>query len=238
MQVREIWRFPVKSMGGERLDAADAVETGLVGDRAFALFDTSTGFGLTARRVPELLFAAATLTADGGARITLPDGREAADDAALSEWLGRAVTLRAADEPGSRQYENPADFEDEQGSWEPFDGSRGAFHDTARATVSLLSLSTIGSWDRRRFRANVIVDGEGEDDLVGQQVSVGAARLDLHMRIGRCVMVTRPQPDGIDKDLDVLRRIHRERGGDLAVGALVSTPGRLAVGDDVRPASS
>ncbi|MBA3524746.1 MAG: MOSC N-terminal beta barrel domain-containing protein [Geodermatophilaceae bacterium] len=234
MRVREIWRFPVKSMGGEQLESAEAVETGLVGDRAFALFETTTGFGLTARRVPELLFASASLRADGSARITLPDGREAADDAALSEWLGRPVTLRAADEPGSRQYENPADFEDEQGSWEPFDGSRGAFHDTARATVSLLSLATIGSWDLRRFRANLITDGEGEDDLVGRQVAIGAARLDLRMRIARCVMVTRPQPDGIDKDLDVLRRVHRERGGDLAVGGLVSTAGRLAVGDEVQ----
>lgn len=237
MQVHELWRYPVKSMGGEQVGSGEVVETGLVGDRAFALFDTTTGFGLTARRVPELLFASATLQPDGRARITLPDGREADDDAALSDWLGRSVTLRAADEPGSRRYENPADFEDERGGWEPFDGSRGAFHDTARATVSLLSLTTIGSWDRRRFRANVVLDGAGEDDLVGRQVAIGSARLDLRMRISRCVMVTRPQPDGIGKDLDVLRRIHRERGGDLAVGALVATAGRLAVGDEVQPVS-
>lgn len=235
MQVTEVWRYPVKSMGGERLPEVEAAQSGLVGDRAFALFDTTTGFGLTARRVPELLFASAALTPDGAALITLPDGSVAADDAALSEWLGRAVTLRAADEPGSRQYENPADFEDEQGGWEPFDGSRGAFHDTARATVSLVSLATIGSWDRRRFRANVIVDGAGEDDLVGRQVTIGAAQLDLRMKIARCVMVTRPQPDGIEKDLDVLRTIHRERGGDLAVGALVARTGRIAVGDEVAP---
>jgi hypothetical protein len=46
-------------------------------------------------------------------------------------------------------------------------------------------------------------------------------------------MTTRPQPDGIDRDLDVLRVINRERGGFLAVGALVVQPGIVRVGDAV-----
>ena len=233
MKVHEIWRFPVKSMGGERLDAVDVARPGLAGDRGFALFDTETGFGLTARRMPELLFASAALRPDGSVAVTLPDGSEGADDAAISDWLGRAVTLRSADEPGSRRYENPEDFEHEEGSWEPFDGSPGAFHDAADASFSLLSLGTIGSWDRRRFRANLVVDGEGEDELVGQRVTVGSAELDVRARIDRCVMVTRPQPGGVERDLDVLRRIHREHGGELAVGGLVASPGQIRVGDEV-----
>ena len=48
-----------------------------------------TGFGLTARRVPELLFASARWSEDGGVRIQLPDGSLAADDDSLSAWLGR-----------------------------------------------------------------------------------------------------------------------------------------------------
>ena len=52
-------------MQGERLDAAEVEPQGLRGDRAFALFDTQTGFGLTARRVPQLLFAAAVYRDDG-----------------------------------------------------------------------------------------------------------------------------------------------------------------------------
>lgn len=233
MQLREIWRFPVKSMGGERLDEVDAGQTGLAGDRGFALFDTHTGFGLTARRVPEMLYASASLRPDGTARITMIDGSEATDDRDLSDWLGRSVVLRSAEEPGTRRYENPADFEDEHGVWEPFDGSRGAFHDTAGASFSLLSLGTIGSWERRRFRANLIVDGDAEDDLVGRHVTIGSAELDVRLRIARCVMVTRPQPDGIGRDLEVLRRIHRERGGDLAVGGVVASPGHFRVGDEM-----
>ena len=64
MRVQEIWRFPVKSMQGERIDAAEVEAQGLRGDRAFALFDTRTGFGLTGRRVPQLLFAAAVYRDD------------------------------------------------------------------------------------------------------------------------------------------------------------------------------
>lgn len=237
MRVLELWRFPVKSMQGERVETAEVEPQGLRGDRAFALFDTETGFGLTARRQPQLLFAAAAYRPDGTVTITLPDGTTADDDDALSAWLGRPVTLRLAAEPGERVYENPADFEHDAG-WEPFSGATGAFHDSGRANVSLLSTATIGAWSKRRFRANVIVDDEGEDELVGSTVSVGEAALDVRMRIERCVMVTRPQPDGIDgpleKDLGVLRTIHRERGSRLAVGAVVAERGTVRVGDEVR----
>jgi MOSC domain-containing protein len=56
-------------------------------------------------------------------------------------------------------------------------------------------------------------------------------------QIDRCVMTTRPQPDGIERDLDVLRTIRRDRGGFLAIGALVAETGALRVGDDVHPQS-
>ena len=42
-RVRALWRFPVKSMQGEQLDAAEVGETGVVGDRAYALRDRETG---------------------------------------------------------------------------------------------------------------------------------------------------------------------------------------------------
>ena len=133
VRVREIWRFPVKSMQGERLDAAEVEPQGLRGDRAFALFDTQTGFGLTARRVPQLLFAAAVYRDDGGVTITLPNGTTADDDQALSDWLARPVTLRAAAEPGERVFENPADFEHDA-RWEPFNGSTGRSTTAGRPT--------------------------------------------------------------------------------------------------------
>jgi uncharacterized protein YcbX len=235
--VQEIWRFPVKSMQGERLEAAEVKPQGLRGDRAFALFDTETDLGLTARRVPQLLFASAAYRNDGAVTITLPDGTATDDDRALSDWLGRPVTLRAAAERGERVFENPADFEHDA-VWETFRGATGAFHDSGRVHVSLLSLATIADWARRRFRANVLLDGGDEDALVRSRVRLGDAELYVRQRITRCVMVTRPQPEGVDgpieKDLDVLRAIQRERDGCLAIGATVATPGRLAVGDEVQ----
>jgi uncharacterized protein len=232
MRVIDMWRYPVKSLLGERLGETMVTPEGLDGDRRFAIFDVLTGYGLTARRVPALLFASARLHDGGNVEITLPDGSIAADDDALSEWLGRRVVLRSADAEVTRRYENPADFEHEATSeWAPFDGAGGSFHDSGGAQISLVSTATIGAWDRRRFRANVYLDGQGEDTLVGSRMTLGDALLDVHMRIGRCVMTTRPQAGGVERDLDVLRTINRERGGRLAVGALVARPGVVRVGD-------
>jgi uncharacterized protein YcbX len=233
MHVKELWRYPVKSLLGERLDAATVTRGGIEGDRRYALFDAETGIGLTARRVPVLLFASARLDGAGELEITLPDGsRIAGDDDALSDWLGRRVTLRRADTTSARTFENVVDFEHEPTSaWEPFQGADGAFHDSARTRVSLVSTGTIGAWDPRRFRSNVLLEGEGEDALVGSSVTLGGAVLAVAKRIERCVMVTRAQARGVERDLTVLRAIARERDARLAVGALVSRPGTIRVGD-------
>lgn len=232
MDVLELWRFPVKSLQGERVEQAQLTAQGIEGDRRWALFDDGTGFGLTARRAPELLFATAAWRGDSRPAITLPDGTDAPDDAALSRWLGRAVTLRPAEaDLGPRQYENPSDAHDEAAPWEPFDGAQGAFHDTEGAPVSLLSRTSIDGWQTRRFRANVVLDGAGEDALVGSEVVLGGARLSVALRIVRCVMVTRPQPEGVEQDSSVLRTIAQERDSCLSVGAAVVQPGPVRVGD-------
>jgi len=235
VRVAELWRFPVKSLQGEQLDDAAVTDGGIVGDRASAIFDLDTGLGLTARRSPELLFASARFLGDGvRPEITLPDGSLAHDDAALCAWLGRPVELRAASVQFDRRYENPLDAEREA-DWIVFDGAPGPFHDSARTRVSLVSTGTLGDWDRRRFRANVLLDGDGEDAFVGSTIAVGDVHLDVVKRIGRCVMITRPQPGDIARDLDVLKSVNRDHDGCLAVGARVSRPGTVAVGDALTP---
>jgi uncharacterized protein YcbX len=236
MRVKQLWRYPVKSLQGEPLEAAVLTADGVEGDRRYAIFDLATGLGLTARREPQLLFASAALTAEGQLRITLPDGSIADKDAALSDWLGRRVALRSANCNTGSRYENVVDPEHEQASaWETFAGAPGPFHDSDRARVSLLSTATITGWNPRRFRPNMLLDGSPEDSLIGSTVTVGQATLQIGRTIQRCVMVTRPQPGGIDHDPTVLRKIARERAARLAVGALVIHPGSVRIGDELHP---
>jgi uncharacterized protein YcbX len=234
-RVEALWRYPVKSMQGEQLAAADIGPRGIVGDRGWAIVDTQTGLALTARRQPELLYARARV--DGAdVVITLPDGTVAADDDALTAWLGHPVELREAGPSTHGTYEIALDFEHEDtAEWYRWDGPHGTFHDSGRTQVSILGTGTVGGWDLRRFRANLVVEGSPEDAWVGSTVTAGAATLDVVKHVSRCVITTRPQPGGIERDLDVLRTINRDRDGKLAIGALVTTPGRVEVGDPIGP---
>jgi uncharacterized protein YcbX len=195
---------------------------------------------LTARREPRLLLASARLDPGGSVVLTLPDATETDQDAQLSAWLGRPVALEAAGAEGGT-YENPQDAEQEA-DWVSWQGPGGAWHDSRRTRVSLVSTAALGSWDPRRFRSNVLLAAPPRDDgaqrrreegLVGRKVRVGGVVLDVVKRVDRCVMVTRAQP-GLDIDRDVLRTIHREHEGCLAVGALVEQEGEVAEGDDLR----
>jgi len=239
LSVLELWRYPVKSLQGERLTEAAIDALGIAGDRRWALFDRDTGLGLTARRVPELLFGSARLRVDGSVAVVLPDGTVTADDAVLSEWLGRRVELRAATE-GSEvapTYEAPVDEEvPDPTEWMQWEGAPGPFHDSPRIRLSLVSTGTLGTWDRRRFRANVVLDGDGEDGLQGCEADLGSVRLRFGLPVSRCVMVTRPQPGGIGRDTSILKTIHREREGQLAVRAAVLRAGTVRTGDVLQPA--
>jgi uncharacterized protein len=111
--IRALWRFPVKSMLGEELDAADLSEAGVVGDRAYALVDKETGKVASAKHPklwPNLLACRAAFVQPPRpgdelppARIELADGTSVSSDAAdvdavLSRFFGRDVELaRAAD---------------------------------------------------------------------------------------------------------------------------------------------
>ena len=113
--IRALWRFPVKSMLGEELDAADLTEGGIVGDRAYAVRDRETGKVASAKhskRWPNLLDCRAAFAEPPGpgdelppVRIELADGNsvlsDAADvDAVLSRFFGRDVELARAAQNG------------------------------------------------------------------------------------------------------------------------------------------
>jgi uncharacterized protein YcbX len=232
MHVTQIWRYPVKSIGGERLETAEVGEYGIAGDRRWGVRDLATGMVLTARRAPLLLFASARLDQSGEVVISVPDRGDVGEgpdgDRVLSDWLGLDAQLcRAGDTGGT--YENPLNVADED-DWVTWQGPANAWHDSARSRVSFVSEATLRNWDIRRFRTNVVITGDGEDDFVGGTITVGSCVLDVTKRIDRCIMVTRPQP-GLVRDLSVLQTIHRERASCLSIGALVARPGTFTIGD-------
>ena len=104
-RVKEVWRYPLKSMAGERLESSPVGARGLYGDRGWALRDEEAGEIRGAKISPALMLCAARYraepAADGApphADITLPDGAQTSTDDPrvndlLSGLLGRRVTL-------------------------------------------------------------------------------------------------------------------------------------------------
>lgn len=229
MRVLQLWRYPIKSIGGERLESAEVTSLGIVGDRGWGLVDESTGNVLTARRSPALLMATCRLV-DGEPVTTTADGDELRTSADYSDWLDQPVRLERAGDVGGT-YENPMDVENDA-DWISWQGPAGAWHDSGRARVSIVSHASLGEWDFRRFRSNVLVDGAGENDLVGGQVTIGGVTLTITKGIDRCVMVTRPQP-GLERDLGVLKTILRSDTNTLCIGATIDVGGVVSTGDEV-----
>lgn len=232
MQVSQIWRYPLKSVQGESVPRSPVTGLGLEWDRQLAVVDIVTGRALTARREPKLLMLSASVAEDR-VRLCTPNGQPVESDDDLSSWLGRAV--RVARPPTERrpEYEFPVDPDDESGAWGVWKGPTDVWHDSARTRVSILSTGSIRHWPVRRFRPNLLVDGADEDQLVGRRISIGSVVLDVVKRIDRCVMISRAQPGGIERDALVLKTVLREHDGFLGVGALVVSSGQLAVGDAV-----
>jgi uncharacterized protein YcbX len=227
--IEQIWRFPLKSAQGESIPESMVDERGLRGDRQWGVLDVGSGTILTARRCPELLFVSARYH-DGTdeLEVILPAGQHD-----LGAYLGRDVQLVRAGTRGPGRYEIATDFEHEDTSpWVSWQGPDRSYHDSTKTALSVLSRRSMQDWDIRRFRANLVTGGRGEMDLVGATVRVGTVEATAPKLIDRCVMVTRAQP-GIERDLDVLRAIHRTHAGDLGLALSVTRPGRIGLGDTV-----
>lgn len=241
-----LWRYPVKSMFGEGRSTIECDDRGVEGDRRFGVLDLSSGTILSAKRNGRLLearsfLAGVTLT------IRLPTGETlfgtgAGVDQALSAWLGRPVKLVEVRPDGRATYEVPSDFEDEDSALVAFEGPFGSFVDSA--PVHILTTATIRAmakertdlqWETARFRPNVVIDVAGESpaeqDWVGRRLAIGEVELEINKPCERCVMTTRPQPGGIERQLDVLRHINTAHHAHLGVLASVTRGGRITVGD-------
>jgi uncharacterized protein YcbX len=227
-RIASLHRFPVKSMGGQRLDAAPVSFQGLGGDRRFAFVREGVRGGfpwLTARQYAPLLSYAACLRDEtrGEVDVRTPEGETfAADDPALLQHLHAATGL---------QLQRLA-------------SDRGSFD---VAPVSLMALSTVAAIANAsgtdaapgRFRMNLYLDtgddaGFRESQWVGRVLRVGDhVRLAVTEPDQRCVMVTLPQP-GIPGAPSVLRAVAELGGAAAGVYAVPLQPGTIREGDAVR----
>jgi uncharacterized protein YcbX len=113
--VKEIWRYPVKSMAGERMQRANVGTLGIYGDRGWAIRDEKAGEIRNARKLPALLHCSAVYLREPSGKdtppvqITMPNGTTFRSDSAeagekLSEMLGRPVTIWPIQPASEREF--------------------------------------------------------------------------------------------------------------------------------------
>ena len=242
-QIEAIFRYPVKSMRGERLDAATLGWHGLDGDRqlAFRRLDERGGFPwLTASKLPELiLFNPQRFTPqrreDGNGEalptqalpthVLTPEGEEL-------PVFGEALAAEVG-----RRYRAPVEM---------MQLKHGIFDE---ASISVITSDTVReicrlagrNADIRRFRPNIVVSSARavpfeEDTWLGGVLTFGegndAPAVSMTMRDVRCAMVN-IDPDGGSLALEVMKAVVRANQNNAGIYGTVTRIGRLAVGQSI-----
>ena len=208
MHVAELWRYPVKSLAGERLEAVEIRSDGLVGDRLVQVYD-ARGRMVTARTRHQLLGHRGTLGPDGEPRI---DGWPWASPEAAALVTGAAGPDARLDRfTGEERF------------------------DVLPLLVATDGAIAALAVDGRRLRPNVVVGGVpglSEREWPGRRLRIGETIVSVAQLRDRCVMTTY-DPDTLVQDPGVLRRIVREFGGSMALDCAVEVGGPVRVGDPV-----
>jgi uncharacterized protein YcbX len=208
MKVAEIWRYPVKTMGGERLERAALGPLGVEGDRIVHVED-AWGHVVTSRSHPRFLGHRGTLGLDGQPRV---DGRPWSDPSVAAD----VVAIAGA---GARLVRHEgADRFDVLPLLVATDGAIAAF-----------------GHDLRRLRPNIVVEGVeglGEREWPGGCLRIGRVLIGVQDLRLRCIM-TSFDPDTLVQDKQITRDIYRRFEGKLALNCFVIEPGEIAVGDEV-----
>ncbi len=222
--VSDLWRFPVKSFGGERLRTVFIGPFGILGDRRYTVMGDDGP--MSARRAHALLgFRARYEDSDAAERpvVRSPSGQLTSPDAPalaseLADELGQTVVVES----------QPVGF---------FDAA--PLHILSEASLAALA-GAVGDddLDRRRFRANILVDigpePFAEDAWIGQRITLGSAVIEVVVNTERCA-VTTFDPDSLERRTEVLTALAKERENLFGVYARVIRPGSVSVGDAVRP---
>ncbi len=254
--VESLWRYPVKSMRGEKLESAFIGFSGVYGDRLYAFQNSAAPAGfpyLTGRELEQMLLHQP--------RFRHPDKALCPPNLAEAEHLAPGLTpvypgfadlivdvetpdggLLAIDSPELRERLHKSS--DTAGELTLLRSDRAM---TDCRPVSLISTQTVGALsgevgrmlDHRRFRANVYVDlaaatGSAEDAFVGRTVKVGAkAVISVLERDPRCKMITL-DPDTGQSSPEVLESVAKAHEGRVGVYGAVLIEGTVRPGDEVR----
>ncbi len=231
--IEALFRYPVKSMAGEKIEAAELGWHGLHGDRrlAFRRIDIDTGFPwLTASKLPKMILFTpccreSAAQEDIPTHIRTPDGAELP---VFGEDLAAEV---------GRRYGAPVQM---------MHLKHGIFDEAAVSVIASDTVREIARLaghtpDVRRFRPNVVVRllravPFAEDAWVGAVLSFGAAddapALTVTMRDERCSMVNL-HPDSASVAPEVMKAIVRANQNNAGVYGTVTRTGRLAVGQTI-----
>ena len=209
MRVKELWRYPVKSLRGEQLREAEVTENGIVGDRRVAVVSKATGRIITSRTKPRLLGLRGGIGAHG--EPTVNGFRWDSEQAArlVREAAGPEATLQASPQEG--------------------------VFDVLPLLIATDGAIEYLEIDSRRLRPNILVEGVpglAERQWPGGTLSVGPVRIRVAKLRERCVMTTY-DPDTLRQDLNVLRRIVSKLDGTMALDCAVQSPGRILLGTPV-----
>jgi uncharacterized protein YcbX len=261
-KVVSLWRYPVKSMMGEEMNACDITPKGLLGDRAYAVIDTSTGKLANAKnplKWPRMFEYRAAFIEQPSitvpqppVRITFPDGSigvstESDLGERLTKSFNRPVQLTTALSHDVEFEGYIPDIEGLQNQGTVFTRTspEGTFFDIGIVhlitTATMNQMRTLAPQSRieaRRFRPNLIIDvpdGEGfvENDWIGQTLRIGnEVRLQILQPTVRCIMTTLEQGD-LPKDSEVLRTAVKHNAGGIGVYAAVLQGGCIRRGDPI-----
>lgn len=210
MHVAELWRYPVKSLGGELVQQAEVLQTGIRGDREIVVVSKARQRVNNSRTHHRLLGLQGGISP--GTREATINGIPWSSHEALSlveEAAGESVELVHV--AGTERFD----------------------------VLPLLvatdgAIRTIGL-DRRRFRPNILiggVEGLAERQWEGKQIRLGEVAVHAAQLRARCVMTTY-DPDTLEQDRNVLFRIVKEFDGTMALDCSVLIPGTIRVGDPV-----
>ncbi len=230
-QVDALWRYPVKSMQGEKISQSAVTRNGFLHDRGWAIVDQTTERVLSGKTSAALMQCASRYFEDSlektgpNVEITLPDGTilisgDHKTNVILSDYLGMAVELKRTEAQPSYSDAYPVHI---------------------LSVASLRYLSSILPDDEitlKRFRPNILL-GDNHDkndpvefDWIGKKLNIGSTQMVVDMGTERCVMTTRQQR-GLPKSTQILKTLSQHTNLNFGVYADIIQPGDIRLGQSM-----